>query len=128
MNQNPTGYAKTILGHKAFAAERHPYGSGAASVTRIHDSLRGRSVNTAPLTSDPYLLGDGIPVLRLVGSRHERSVPEPVPFVAAPQPARQRDDIDERSDVDPVWRRRAWIGLTLWCVGCVVGFAYYLIA
>jgi hypothetical protein len=114
----------------------HAFGTGAASVERIAHGMRTGAIKTIPraaqrrqpLTSDPYLLGDGIPVLRLVGSRHERSVPEPVPFVAAPLPARQRDDIDERSDVDPVWRRRAWIGLTLWCVGCVVGFAYYLFA
>lgn len=117
----------------------HAFGSGTASAERIAHGMRTGAVKTLPqatqrrqpITRDPYLLGDGIPVLRLVGSRHERSAPEPVPFVAAPLPARQRDDIEERSDVDPVWRRRAWIGLTLWCVGCAVGFGgfvYHLVA
>lgn len=33
-----------------------------------------------PMTTDPLKLDDGIPVLRMVHSRHERPVVEPVPF------------------------------------------------
>lgn len=33
-----------------------------------------------PMTTDPLRLDDGIPVLRMVHSRHERAVAEPVPF------------------------------------------------
>lgn len=33
-----------------------------------------------PMTNDPLKLDDGVPVLRMVHSRHERQVVEPVPF------------------------------------------------
>jgi hypothetical protein len=35
-----------------------------------------------PMTTDPLRLDDGIPVLRLVHSAHERRSTEPVPFQA----------------------------------------------
>lgn len=111
----------------------HAFGSGTASAERIAHGLRTGAIKTVPqaaqrrqpLTTDPYLLSDGIPVLRLVGSSRERSAPEPVPFVAAPRPASPRSTLEERNDVDPVLRRRAWIALTLWCAGCVGFVAYF---
>lgn len=107
----------------------HHFGSGAASVERIANGMRTGAIKTGPrpalrrasLTPDPLLLRDGIPVLRLVGSKLERQAPEPVPFVAAPQPTEQR------SEVDHALRARVWTLLVLWCVGWIVGLPLYFL-
>ena len=41
------------------------------------------NLHRVPMTSDPLKLDDGIPVLRMVHSPHERQVVEPVPFSPA---------------------------------------------
>lgn len=41
-------------------------------------------LRSVPMTADPLKLDDGIPVLRMVHSRHERQVVEPVPFSKLP--------------------------------------------
>lgn len=107
----------------------HHFGSGAASVERIAHGMRTGAIKTNPrpalrrasITPDPLLLRDGIPVLRLVGSKLERRAPEPVPFVAAPLPAAQR------SEVDTALRARVWTLLALWCAGWVVGLPLYFL-
>jgi hypothetical protein len=134
----------------------HSFGSGAASVDRIANGLRTGAIKTQPqaaqprqpLTRDPYLLSDGVPVLRMVGSKQARTAPEPVPFVAFQRPfgvncchtgqcgdmgceghpCNQGSALEDRNDVDPVLRRRVWIALTAWCAGWAAFALYLLIA
>jgi hypothetical protein len=96
--------------------EEHQRPSTPPSPLDSEGTRSARVINKqVPVTNDPYLLRDNIPVLRLVGSPYEHSEPEPVPFVAQPES-------ESAEPGSPAWRDLAVVCMG---VGAFWGLVYW---